>query len=131
MSTVSSKNLLLSQPKTGQVSDVPSTPLTFVTSHINDEVIIEVEIPGVDPSTVDVFCDNHILSISCSRGETSITLPPLTDVSKIKADILWGMLTLRVPTPEVPPAQSIKVSIHDAVKKAPVKAPKEEFTVAE
>jgi len=48
----------------------------------------------------------------------TIPVDPTVDPAKIKADILWGMLTLSVPIPEPPVSRTIKVGIHDT---APVK----------
>jgi hypothetical protein len=38
------------------------------------------------------------------------------DPAKIKADILWGMLTVNVPLPKPPVSRSIKVSVSDTIK---------------
>lgn len=84
---------------------------------------VKIEVPGVDPSTIEVGFENNLLQVRCDRGELILPINPAIDVSKIKADILWGMLTLSVPLPELPEARTIKVSIHDTapVKKAEAK----------
>jgi len=120
MSNTSTRNLVLSQPKAGQneVAQVTTLPHTV---HSDGKITeITVEVPGVDPTTIDVRFDNNILQVSCSRGEFTLPLNPTIDASKIKADILWGMLTLTIPLPEAPEARTIKVSIHEA---APAKKP--------
>lgn len=127
MSQVATKSLLLSQPKAGQVDYVPITTLPHTTIAGEDTTEIRVEIPGVDPSTVAVEFEGHTLVVECERGTLTLPLSPGTDISKVTADILWGMLTLTVPQPAPPAAGSIKVSIHDAVKKAPQK-PTTKFT---
>ena len=88
--------------------------------------VFRVEIPGVDPSTVSIECENYTLRISCERGTLSVPVTPTTNLGQIKADILWGMLTLTIPQPLPPAPQAIKVSIHDAVKKAPTKVTESE-----
>ena len=116
MSTVTSKNLILSQPKTGQIEPNFSPTLSHTVSTEESATIVKVEIPGVDPSTVDVsFEDNHV-RVKCERGVLALPVDPTVDTSKIKGDILWGMLTLTIPLPAPPVAHSIKLSIHDAVK---------------
>ena len=79
-----------------------------------------MEVPGIDPSTVGVGFEHSLLRVTCDRGELTLPIDPTVDVSKIKADILWGLLTLSIPLPEVPEARTIKVSVHDAV---PAKKP--------
>ena len=124
MSNVASKNLILSQPKIGQASENPITYLPQTVTHTPGEhTVVAVEIPGIDPSTVEVICENGTLRVSCPKGETTVNIGSAVDVSEIDADILWGMLTLKIPPAPAPTAQAVKVSIHDAVKKAPSRAP--------
>ena len=66
------------------------------------------------------------ITVTCEKGYATISLPQGTDTSKAEADILWGVLTLTVPLPELPAPRSIKVSIKDAVKKAPSKVTTED-----
>jgi hypothetical protein len=87
---------------------------------------VKIEIPGIDPATVGVNCENNTLYVSCERGAVIVPLVPTSNITKIEADILWGMLTIRVPVVEPPAARAIKVSVLDAVKKSPAK-----FTDAE
>ena len=93
MSSTTTKNLLLSQPKAGQFEGVPVTYLTHSVEHKNDHTEIRVEIPGIDPSTVNVEFDNNTLHVECARGVLTLPVDLTVDTSKIKADIVWGMLT--------------------------------------
>jgi HSP20 family molecular chaperone IbpA len=122
MSQVASKSLLLSQPKSGQSENVPVRALTHTSALTENSTQIKVEVPGVDPATVDVNFEDNTLFVKCERGELTLPVNPTVDTTKIKADILWGMLTLTIPLPSPPEARSIKVSVHDVVKKAPAKA---------
>ena len=123
MSNTLTKNLILSHPKSGQTVDSPVTFLTQTTSLNEDEsAVVTVEIPGVDPSTVEISCESHILKITCPKGEATLSIAPGTEVSEIKAEILWGLLTLRIPPAAAPAVQTIKVNLLDTVKKAPVKS---------
>lgn len=121
MSQVSNKSLLLSQPKAGQIEAVSVVTLPHVSISGEGFTEVKVEIPGVDPSTVSVDFEGHTLRVQCERGELTVPLALGVDISKITADILWGLLTLNIPQPAPPAAGSIKVSVHDAVKKAPSK----------
>lgn len=119
MSATISKNLVLSRPSASMEAGNFVPALRVTTSPEASCTTVRIEIPGVDPSTVDVGCDNHSLTVSCPLGEATIPLDPASDTSKIEANILWGMLTLKIPLPQQPAAHAIKVSVLDSVKKAP------------
>lgn len=122
MSSVTTKSLLLSQPKSGQYEVTPTTILPHTSTLTANSTEIKVEVPGVDPTTVDVNFEDNTLFVKCERGELTLPVNPSADTTKIKADVMWGMLTLSIPLPEPPVARSIKVSLHDTVKKAPAKS---------
>ena len=124
MSNTLTKSLILNHPKSGQTIEEPVVFLTQTVSLNEDESsVITVEIPGVDPSTVEVSCESNILKITCPRGEATLSVAPGTDISEIKAEILWGLLALTIPPAVAPAVQTIKVNLLDTVKKAPVKPP--------
>jgi len=123
MSNTLTKSLILTHPKSGQIVESAVAVLTQTTSHTEDgSIVITVEIPGVDPSTVEVSCESNILKIVCPKGETTLSVAPGTEISEIRANILWGLLTLVVPPAAAPSVQTIKVNLLDTVKKAPVKS---------
>ena len=122
MSNTLTKNLILNHPKSGQTVENSTVLLTQTSFHNEDgSVVVSVEIPGVDPSTVEVSCESNILKITCPKGEATLSVAPGTEVSEIKAEILWGLLTLVIPPAAAPAVQTIKVNLLDTVKKAPVK----------
>jgi HSP20 family molecular chaperone IbpA len=92
--------------------------LTHSVEQKDNSTEIRVEIPGIDPATVNVEFDNNTLHVECARGVLTLPVDLSVDTSKIKADIVWGMLTLTVPLPKPPEARSIKVSVHDATPPA-------------
>ena len=114
MSNTTTRNLVLSQPKATQGDNIQVLTLTHVTIQAETSTEVKVEVPGIDPSTIGVGFENNLLHVHCDRGELTLPIDPTVDVSKIKADILWGMLTLSIPLPEIPEARTIKVSVHDA-----------------
>jgi HSP20 family molecular chaperone IbpA len=123
MSNTLTKSLILTHPKSGQIVESTVAVLTHTTSLNEDgSVVIAVEIPGVDPSTVEVSCESNILKIVCPKGEATLSVAPGTEISEIKAEILWGLLTLVIPPAAAPSVQTIKVNLLDTVKKAPVKS---------
>lgn len=127
MSSVTTKNLMLSQRKGEPQEELAPMILSHTSKLTEENTEIKVEIPGVDPSTVDVNIENNTLFISCERGSLTLPVNQSIDTSKIKADILWGMLTLTIPLPTPPASRAIKVSIHDPIKRAPSKTT-EKFT---
>jgi HSP20 family molecular chaperone IbpA len=122
MSNTNTRNLVLSQPKAGQSDVVQVLTLPHTTIQTETSTEVKVEVPGVDPSTIGVGFEHSLLQVSCDRGELTLPIDPTVDVSKIKADILWGLLTLSIPLPEAPEARTIKVSVHDSAP-APAKKP--------
>ena len=118
MSTVSAKNILLSQPKAGLVNEsISSRMLTHTVTRDGNESVVKIEVPGVDPATIEVNCDNNTVHVICERGEVTIPFDPTVDISKIEADVTWGMLVIRIPLPVPPAARAIKVNIADTAKK--------------
>ena len=122
MSNTNTKNLILSQPKSGQNETIQAATLSHTTTQTGSSTEVAVEVPGVDPSTVEVGFENGLLLIRCERGELLLPINPTIDVSKIKADIKWGVLALSIPLPETPEARTIKVRIHDVVEAPKAKA---------
>ena len=113
MANTTTKNILLSQSKIGQSEGVFVPTLTHSSTQNDTATEVKVEVPGVDPATVHVGFENNALQVQCEKGELTLPVGPTVDVSKIKADILWGILTLLIPLPEPPAARTIKVSVHD------------------
>jgi HSP20 family molecular chaperone IbpA len=118
MSNTTTKSILLSQPKIGQNEVIPTVALTHTVINTEKTVEIKAEVPGVDPSTIEVGFGDHTVHVRCSKGELSVPINPSVDISKIKADIIWGMLTLVIPLPAPPASGKIKINIHDS---APLK----------
>jgi len=122
MSSTTTKNILLSQPKIGNGGESSETPLTHHVSEEGHHTVVKIEIPGVDPATVEVQCENNVLAVNCPKGSFTMPVEPTSDISKIKADIQWGLLTLSIPMPEAPPTRTIKVSVHDFAERSTPKA---------
>ena len=120
MASTATKNIMLSQQKAGQGDHTQAPTLPHTSTQNGTATEIKVEVPGIDPSTIEVGFEDNTLQVQCEKGVLALPVDPTVDTSKIKADILWGLLTLVVPLPVPPAARNIKVSIHDAV---PAKKP--------
>jgi HSP20 family molecular chaperone IbpA len=119
MASTTTKNMLLSQPKIGQSEIISTVTLTHTVINTEEAIEIKAEVPGVDPSTIEVSFEDHTVYVRCEKGVLSVPVTPVVDITRAKADIVWGMLTLIIPLPEPPASGKIKVSIYDTV---PVKS---------
>jgi HSP20 family molecular chaperone IbpA len=113
MANATTKNILLSQSKTGASEDIQAPALSHNVYLNSYSTEVKIEVPGVDPSTIEVGFENNQIEVRCERGVLSFPVDPTVDISEIKADIVWGMLTLQIPLPEPPVSRSIKVNIHE------------------
>jgi HSP20 family molecular chaperone IbpA len=128
MSSTTVKNLCLSQPKIGQIPEIREVILSHDSTQTDTEIVVSIEVPGVDPSTIDIQCEQNTLHISCARGTLTLPIDPTSDSSKITADIQWGMLTVRIPLPTPAPTHAIKLNVLDTAKKVAAKSTHKEFT---
>lgn len=117
MSSTLTKNIVLSQQRIGQNSEPAVTSLPCTVHQGEDNLILKVEIPGVDPSTVNVSSEGTVVRVECERGTHTHLVDPTTDISKIRAEIQWGMLTLTIPNPPSPVNKEIKVNLLDSTTK--------------
>jgi HSP20 family molecular chaperone IbpA len=128
MSSTTVKNICLSQIKIGQITEPREVTLTHDSTQTDTEIVVSIEVPGVDPSTIDIQCEQNTLHVSCARGTLMLPVDPTSDSSKITADIQWGMLTVRIPLPKPAPTHAIKLNVLDAAKKVAAKPTHKEFT---
>ena len=120
MSSTTTKNIILSQAKYGQTEGIQVVTLAHTTVNTETTTEIKVEVPGIDPTSVHVSLENNQIFIHCEKGGLALPFDPTIDTSKIKADIVWGMLILSIPLPEPPVVKAIKINVHDTV---PAKKP--------
>lgn len=127
MSNTTTKNILLSQSKIGQPTEAGTRVLVHEILTEDDRLLVNVEVPGVDPTVIDVHCDSTMLHVECERGALSLPIDSGLDTADIEAEVKWGLLTLLVPRRA---ARAVKVKIHDQVqtqkRSAPAKFTSEE-----
>ena len=96
----------------------------------DQEIALQLELPGVKPENVDVTCDNGILTVHGEKrverkegtGEQyhllertygtftrQFRLPKGVDESKITADFEHGVLSIRVPKAALPQPKKIQI----------------------
>ena len=93
-----------------QVSAIPRSGLSYEVQESADQssIIVNVEVPGVDPDTIKVDARGRALIIECDRGSTYLTLGSRVELDSITASIKWGMLTVRIPRRD---AKSVSVEV--------------------
>ncbi len=96
----------------------------------NSNIVLRAELPGVDPTGVDIRVENNVLTLRGERkfdGEVkrdsyhrveraygafsrSFTLPSVIDTEKIQADYKDGVLTVVLPKREEARLRQIQIS---------------------
>jgi HSP20 family protein len=95
-----------------------------------DEVIISFDLPGVDPSTLDVTVERNVLAVSASRvpdrrdsddvlvserrhGTTTrqLFLGDSLDPAKLNASYDMGVLTVTIPVAETAQPRKVEVAV--------------------
>ena len=79
-----------------------------------DALLFECDVPGVKQEALDVTLHEHVLTIKGSRDERrtfsrSFELPLSLDEAKLSADLVDGVLSIRIP--KLPKPKAIKVQI--------------------
>ena len=93
-----------------------------------DEFVVEFDLPGVDPSTVDLDVERNVLTVRAERpslnGEhellaaerprgvfsRQLILGDNLDTEKVQASYVSGVLTLRIPVAEKAKPRKIEIS---------------------
>jgi len=82
------------------------------------ELVLEAEVPGVEPEKLDVAVDGQILTIKGERTradgeawtfERRFELPFAPDFDKMNAAVRNGILTLTIPKPTAPEARRLTI----------------------
>ena len=133
MSIQNELNRLFGRTYTGGGSDAGTALGAWVPAmdiyETKDEFVVHVELPGVDPESVDVSVEDSTLSIKGERSfytnvdedsfhrverrygsfMRSITLPQTADAERIEAGFDQGVLTIHVPKVEAAKPKKITV----------------------
>jgi HSP20 family protein len=104
---------------------------------VGDDLLVHVDLPGVDPETIDLDVERNILNIRAERGSTApqdaevivaerpvgtfsrqLFLGDTLDTERIDASYDAGVLTLRIPVADHAKPRKIQVSGGDGGRKA-------------
>jgi len=118
-------------PGTGENSAADWVPAVDIVEH-KDRFVVRADVPGVDPSHIDVSMDNGVLSVSgerhaddrsevdgVQRYERSVgrfyrrfTLPETADADGITAKSTNGILEISIP--KVPEVRARRITVESA-----------------
>jgi len=121
---------LFGRPKTSGVAEEEWQPATDV-AETENELVVNVEIPGMDPEDIDVSLsegtllikgekkpeaeekdtDYHVMERSYGAFIRSIPLPAEVQSDKISASYKNGILTIVLPKSEGPQKKEIKIKV--------------------
>ena len=93
-----------------QIQTIPQSGLSYQVKESADQhsVILEVEVPGVDPDSVKVDAKGRAIVVECPRGSTYVTVGSRLDLDGITASIKWGLLTVNIPRRD---SKSVSISV--------------------
>jgi HSP20 family protein len=114
---------------TGDLTPAWRRPMPVDAVRTGDEVVVTVDLPGVDPADLDVTVDNQVLTITATRSseqqvESSrviatersrgrmtrqFTLGKNVDADGITAQLDQGVLTVRLPVAETAKPRHIEI----------------------
>jgi HSP20 family protein len=101
-----------------------------------DEFLLEFDLPGVDPATVDLDVERNVLTVRAERASLNgdqeilaaerprgvfsrqLVLGDNLDLNRIEADYTGGVLRLRVPVAEQAKPRKIAISSSDHGRQA-------------
>jgi HSP20 family molecular chaperone IbpA len=114
-----------SSEERSQVAWVPAVDLY----ETGDEVVIEVDLPGVDPGAIDLTVDGRVLTLRGEKPESGggegsgrsarerrfgaflrqVMLPSEVDITAVKAQARNGVLTVRLPKSETARVRQVPI----------------------
>lgn len=116
---------------TQQVLGTPARPAAMPIDAYRrgDEFVVELDLPGVDPATIDVTVEKNVLTVHAERRRTAggdaemlmaerpegtfsrqLFLGESLDADRLEASCAHGVLTLRVPIAERAKPRRVEVS---------------------
>jgi len=119
---------------TQQVLGTPSRPAAMPIDayRLGDEFVVELDLPGVDASSIDLTVEKNVLTVHAQRRRTDtdgvellvgerphgtfsrqLFLGDSLDTERISADYADGVLTLRLPVAEKAKPRRVQINAAD------------------
>lgn len=108
MSNTTRKSPILTQRGIPEGSGRVPGQLTFSVNQEDELVTLYVEVPGVDPETIDMEAFSDAIRVSCDRGEMNYPVEASLDLSKVDVSVRWGMLEIVIPRRQ---SRAVKIKI--------------------
>ncbi|MEU4345254.1 HSP20 family small heat-shock protein [Nocardia sp. NPDC023852] len=123
---------------TQQVFGTPARPAVMPMDawRENDEFFVELDLPGIEPDSLELDVERNVLTVRASRPELDsdrsmiaaertrgvfsrqLFLGENLDTDAIRADYRDGVLRLRIPVSEKAKPRKIEISHHDHERQA-------------
>jgi HSP20 family molecular chaperone IbpA len=110
MANTTKKDLILSQRGIPQGSGQVPGKLNFSIVEDDDQAILGIEVPGVDPETIEMEAYSDSIRVSCELGDMDYPVNASLDLSKIDVSVRWGLLQVVIPRRQSRP---LKIKIND------------------
>jgi HSP20 family protein len=100
-----------------------------------EDFVVEFDLPGVDPASIDLDVEHNVLTVKAQRGPTvgdgvelqvaerprgvfsrQLFLGDSLDVDRIEANYHAGVLTLRIPVAEKAKPRKIQIAAQEETK---------------
>jgi HSP20 family protein len=92
---------------------------------LDNEYTIDLELPGYSKEDINIEMDGDIITVSSDLKDKefyrSIQVSEYVKPEEISANMDKGILTLRIPKKELPPARKIEIKVLEEPKKLEVK----------
>lgn len=99
---------LLNDSDLGNRIPLRTSSLVCHVSGEENSAIVDVEIPGVEPSEVKVKIEGRSLFVTTPKGDAHVTLGQRLDADNATASIKHGLLTVTIPKRE---AKTVEVTV--------------------
>lgn len=87
-----------------------SSELTRKVDNNSNPAVIEIEVPGVEPSDIKVKIEGRSLSVETPKGSAYIPIGQRLDAEGTTANLKHGMLTIRIPKRD---AKVVSITVHE------------------
>jgi HSP20 family molecular chaperone IbpA len=92
---------------------------TYNVKYLDDSTELYVEVPGIEPETIDVSVENYVLSVKGSgkigdkeiKLSNQLNIATKYDSSLVTADVKNGVLTIKLPIKKTGTTGKVKVQV--------------------
>lgn len=109
MANTLKKDIILTQRGIPEGGNVSAGKLSYQIDTLEDQaIVLYIEVPGVDPSLIDMQDMKDSLKITCTKGDLEYPIESSLDQSNLEASCKWGMLEVYIPRRQ---SRAVKIKI--------------------